>query len=119
MCTLGDPLADLGILLVYWQQSDDAAERDLGGVVQAATVLEGFPKRAEVAALYAERSGLDLADLHWYVAFAFWKLSVVIAGIVARVKHGAMVGPGFDGIQERMAPLIELSGRTLSERRVH
>jgi aminoglycoside phosphotransferase (APT) family kinase protein len=49
MCTLGDPLADLGILLVYWQEADDGADRDLGGVVQSATVLEGFPQRTEVA----------------------------------------------------------------------
>ena len=119
MCTLGDPLADLGILLVYWSQADDADARNLGNVVQAATVLEGFPDRAEVARLYAERSGLDLAQLPWYVSFAFWKLSVVIAGIVARVQGGAMVGSGFDGIQERIEPLVTLGQQTLSENRVH
>jgi aminoglycoside phosphotransferase (APT) family kinase protein len=118
MSTLGDPLADLGILLVYWQQADDVSERDLGFVVQAATVLEGFPNRAEVAALYAERSGLDLTELPWYVSFAFWKLAVVCAGIVARVRFGAMVGEGFDGIEERIPPLIELGRMTLDERRL-
>jgi len=118
MCTLGDPLADLGILLVYWQQADDASDRDLGSVVQSATVLEGFPNRAEVAALYADRSGLDLTDLPWYVAFAFWKLAVVCAGIVARVRFGAMVGEGFDGIEERIPPLITLGRTTLDERRL-
>ncbi|MCU1590941.1 MAG: putative aminoglycoside phosphotransferase [Frankiales bacterium] len=119
MCTLGDPLADLGILLVYWQQPDDVTERDLGFVVQSATVLEGFPNRTEVASLYADRSGLDLGELHWYVAFAFWKLAVVCAGIVARVRFGAMVGEGFDGIQERIPPLVDLGRATLSERRLH
>jgi aminoglycoside phosphotransferase (APT) family kinase protein len=118
MCTLGDPLADLGILLVYWQQADDG-ESDLGGVVQSATVLEGFPTRREVADLYADRSGLDLAELHWYVSFAFWKLAVVCAGIVARVRFGAMVGEGFDGIEERIPPLVALGRVTLDERRVH
>ena len=119
MCTLGDPLADLGILLVYWSQADDADARNLGNVVQSATVLPGFPDRAEVARLYADRSGLDLEHLPWYVSFAFWKLSVVIAGIVARVQGGAMVGSGFDGIQERIEPLVSLGQRTLSENRVH
>ena len=119
MCTLGDPLADLGILLVYWQQADDAADRDLGGVVQSATVLAGFPTRAEVAALYAERSGLDLTDLPWYVSFAFWKLAVVCAGIVMRVKFGAMVGEGFDGIEDRIPPLVAIGQATLNDRRVH
>jgi aminoglycoside phosphotransferase (APT) family kinase protein len=119
MSTLGDPLADLGILLVYWQQADDATERDLGFVVQAATVLDGFPNRSEVAALYADRSGLDLSELHWYVSFAFWKLAVVCAGIVARVRFGAMVGEGFDGIEERIPALVELGRGTLADRRVH
>jgi aminoglycoside phosphotransferase (APT) family kinase protein len=119
MCTLGDPLADLGILLVYWQQADDATERDLGFVVQAATVLEGFPNRREVAELYAERSGLDLAELPWYVSFAFWKLAVVCAGIIARVRFGAMVGEGFDGFEERIPPLVELGRVTLADRRLH
>jgi aminoglycoside phosphotransferase (APT) family kinase protein len=119
MCTLGDPLADLGILLVYWQQAGDATERDLGFVVQAATVLEGFPDRTEVAALYADRSGLDLTELPWYVSFAFWKLAVVCAGIVARVRFGAMVGEGFDGIEERIPPLVELGRVTLADRRLH
>jgi aminoglycoside phosphotransferase (APT) family kinase protein len=119
MCTLGDPLADLGILLVYWQQASDSASRDLGGVVQSATVLEGFPSRVEVAQLYAERSGLDLSELHWYVSFAFWKLAVVCAGIVTRVKFGAMVGEGFDGIEDRIPPLVEIGRVTLDERRVH
>jgi aminoglycoside phosphotransferase (APT) family kinase protein len=118
MCTLGDPLADLGILLVYWQQADDG-DNDLGGVVQSATVLEGFPTRREVASLYADRSGLDLSELHWYISFAFWKLAVVCAGIVARVRFGAMVGEGFDGIEERIPPLVALGRVTLDERRVH
>jgi aminoglycoside phosphotransferase (APT) family kinase protein len=117
MSTLGDPLADLGILLVYWSQADDAIERSLGTIVPAATVLEGFPTRAEVAALYAERSGLDLSELPWYIAFAFWKLAVVCAGIVARVRGGAMVGEGFDGIEARIPALADMARKTLSERR--
>jgi aminoglycoside phosphotransferase (APT) family kinase protein len=119
MSTLGDPLADLGILLVYWSQADDGHLREEGTVVPAATALPGFPTRAEVAQMYAERSGLDLTDLPWYVAFAFWKLAVVCAGIVARVRGGAMVGPGFDDIEGRIAPLVALGQTTLSERRLH
>ena len=119
MCTLGDPLADLGILLVYWSQADDGDARSLGSVVAAATVLEGFPTRAEVAQRYAERSGLDLTDLPWYVSFAFWKLAVVCAGIVARVRGGAMVGSGFEGIEDRIGPLVAIGQATLNERRLH
>ena len=115
MSTLGDPLADLGILLGYWSQSDDSGARSEATVVPAATVLPGFPTRAQVAERYAARTGLDLAPLPWYVSFAAFKLAVVCAGIVARVKGGAMVGPGFDGIEERIAPLVEVGRAALSD----
>jgi aminoglycoside phosphotransferase (APT) family kinase protein len=118
MSTLGDPLADLGVLLGYWSQADDAGARTAATVVPAATVLEGFPSRAEVAELYAARTGLDLTPLPWYAAFAAFKLAVVCAGIVARVRGGAMVGPGFDGIEERIGPLVEIGRTTLADRAV-
>ena len=119
MSTLGDPLADLGILLVYWAQGDDGATRKGGTVVPAATVLPGFWTRAQVAEDYARRTGADVSELPWYVAFGFFKLAVVCAGIVARVRGGAMVGGGFEGFQERIAPLVELGQATLSDRRLH
>ena len=113
MATLGDPLADVGILLVYWSQADDDVTRRDGTVVPAATVLPGFPTRAEVAELYAARTGLDLTPLPWYVAFGFFKLAVVCAGIAARVAGGAMVGSGFEGMADRIAPLTALGRATL------
>ncbi|MCW2680391.1 MAG: aminoglycoside phosphotransferase [Frankiales bacterium] len=118
MSTLGDPLADLGILLGYWSQADDGGARTEATVVPAATVLQGFPTRQEVAELYAQRTGLDLTPLPWYAAFAAFKLAVVCAGIVARVRGGAMLGEGFDGIEERIGPLVEIGRTTLDERTV-
>jgi aminoglycoside phosphotransferase (APT) family kinase protein len=118
MSTLGDPLADVGILLGYWSQADDAGARTEALVVPAATVLEGFPTRAEVAERYASRTGLDLTPLPWYAAFAAFKLAVVCAGIVARVRGGAMVGNGFEGIEERIGPLVEIGRSTLADRAV-
>ncbi len=115
LSTLGDPMADLGVLLVYWSQADDGDDRDNSSVIPAATVLEGFPTRAEVAALYAARTGADLTDLPWCEAFGFFKLAVICAGIVARFKGGAMVGSGFDGIEQRIAPLVELGRATLAD----
>ncbi len=119
MSTLGDPLADLGILLVYWSQADDGTERDMSAVVRSATALEGFPTRAEVAELYAARTSLDLSALPWAVSFGFFKLAVVCAGIVARVRGGAMVGSGFEGIEDRIPPLVELGRAALADQRVH
>ena len=119
MSTLGDPLADLGILLVYWAQESDPDLRKQGAPVGAVTSLPGFLTRDEVAQGYAERTGLSVDELPWYVAFGFFKLAVVCAGIAMRVKFGAMVGEGFDGFEDRVAPLIELGQATLTDRQLY
>jgi len=116
MSTLGDPLADLGILLVYWAQADDTGLRQGSTVVPSATVLPGFLTREQVAQGYAQRTGADVTPLPWYVSFAFFKLAVVCAGIVARVRGGAMVGGGFEGYEDRIGPLVELGRATLADR---
>jgi aminoglycoside phosphotransferase (APT) family kinase protein len=119
MSTLGDPLADLGILLVYWAQDSDPDLRKSGAPVGAVTSLPGFLSRDEVASGYAARSGLDVTDLPWYVAFGFFKLAVVCAGIAMRVKFGAMVGEGFDGYEERVPPLVEIGRAALADRALY
>ena len=115
MSTLGDPLADLGVLLVYWAQDSDPELRRQGAPVGAVTSLPGFLSREQVAEGYAARTGLSIDALPWYVAFGFFKLAVVCAGIANRVKHGAMVGDGFDGFEDRVPPLIELGRATLAD----
>ncbi|MDP9182057.1 MAG: phosphotransferase family protein [Actinomycetota bacterium] len=116
MSTLGDPLADLGVLLVYWNQADDSGARQGGLVVPSVTALPGMITREEVADRYAKASGLDLEPLPWYVAFGFFKLAVVCAGIAMRSKAGAMVGEGFDGFDAVVPTLVELGQTTLNER---
>jgi aminoglycoside phosphotransferase (APT) family kinase protein len=85
LCTLGDPLADVGTLMAYW----DAP--------LAATALPGFPTSAEAADRYAARSGRDLTGLRFYVAFAHWKLACIVEGVYLRYAARAMgagAGPG-------------------------
>jgi aminoglycoside phosphotransferase (APT) family kinase protein len=119
MSTLGDPLADLGILLVYWIQADDGEVRRGGNVVSSATAQAGFPTRLQVAEGYAARTGLAVDDLPWYLAFGFFKLAVVCAGIVMRAQLGAMVGEGFDGFEQRIPPLVELGRASLADRQLY
>lgn len=101
LCTLGDPLADLGLLLVYWQEADDPA---LPGF-EAATRAPGFPDRAEVARIYAEASGRDLADLDFYVALGYWKLAIILEGVLARFLAGGY-GEKDPSARERFAGLV-------------
>ena len=114
MSTLGDPLADVGLLLVYWQQHDDAVPRPT--VTPPITGLPGFPSRRAVAARYAERSGRDISALPWYVAFGFFKLAVIVTGIVARVRAGAMAGKGDAKVASLVDPLAALGRAALADR---
>ena len=87
LCTLGDPLADVGILLAYWT---DPGDKDVFTGTGAATTAPGFPSRAELAELYSGRSPLDLSVLPYYVAFAYWKLACIVEGVYVRYATGAM-----------------------------
>jgi aminoglycoside phosphotransferase (APT) family kinase protein len=105
LCTLGDPLADVGLLCVYWAEPGDQT-LPLG---TAPTVMPGFPGRAALIEAYATRSGRDLAQLDLYVAFASWKLAVILEGVVARHAGGAY-GEGDDtwrGFAEVVVALAE------------
>ena len=108
MSTLGDPLADLGLMLVYWPQADDMAEfRDSFGAITA-TAAPGFPSRADVIEQYARESGRDVSSVYYYWAFGFFKLAVILEGIQARYLQGKTLGEGFDTIGERVPPLVML-----------
>lgn len=108
MSTLGDPLADLGLLVVYWQPAAAAS------VTPSVTWLPGFPGRTAVVQRYAARTGRDVSALPWYVAFGYFKLAVVVAGIVARQRAGAMADNTDDGLGASIGPLAEAGRDALS-----
>jgi aminoglycoside phosphotransferase (APT) family kinase protein len=101
LCTLGDPLADVGLLMVYWAEEGDE-DAALG---QPATMAPGFPSRDEIAARYAERSGRDLSDLDFFVALGYWKLAIILEGVYARYAAG-QYGKADEGI-EAFARMVE------------
>jgi aminoglycoside phosphotransferase (APT) family kinase protein len=112
LCTLGDPLADVGLLLVYWAEPGDET-LPLG---TAPTVMPGFPSRAALAEAYATRSGRDLSALDYYLAFAYWKLAVILEGVVARNATGAY-GQGDDTWRGFAEVVVKLGDRALDRSR--
>ena len=86
ICTLGDPLADLGLLMVYWTGPGDEQSAWAG----AQTSIEGFLDRSDLAERYARVSGRDISNIDFYVAFAFWKLACILEGVYARYLGGAL-----------------------------
>jgi aminoglycoside phosphotransferase (APT) family kinase protein len=105
MSTLGDPLTDLGLFLVYWVHWDagDGPALTSGG----ASGFPGFITIDEVAERYARATGRDLAALDFYIVFAFYKLAVILEGINARFLMGKTVGEGFDRMGAMVTSLLD------------
>jgi aminoglycoside phosphotransferase (APT) family kinase protein len=99
MCTLGDSLADLGLLRMYWGEPGTQTIAAVGSA--AVTALPGFPTWEEAASQYAEKSGADLGELDFYVALAHFKLGVILENMYKRFLAGGTVGPGFEMIGEQ------------------
>jgi aminoglycoside phosphotransferase (APT) family kinase protein len=85
LCTLGDPLADVGYLLGYWTDPGEPPRRpnDPSGA-------GGFGSRADLTKRYASATGLDLTALDFYVALGAWRLAVIAEGVYARYLAGVM-----------------------------
>jgi aminoglycoside phosphotransferase (APT) family kinase protein len=94
LCTLGDPRADLGLLLVYWAEPEDEADDE--ALVGTPTKVPGFARRDELVERYAAVSGRDVSEVGYFVAFGHWKLACVLQGVVDRYRGGFMGDDGAD-----------------------
>jgi aminoglycoside phosphotransferase (APT) family kinase protein len=90
LCTLGDPLADVGYLGVHWGPQADPS------VTSDPTSAPGFPDFEAMVQRYSARTGRDLADIDYYVAFSCWRMAVICEGVYARYLLGAMGDQGVD-----------------------
>lgn len=100
MATLGDPLADLGLHLVY---RDPAFAPVLAGT--AASTSTRLPAPADLAHRYASVTGRDLSALPFYLALGYFKIAVIAEGIHSRFRQGLTIGAGFDTVGRAVAPL--------------
>ena len=106
MSTLGDPLADLGILRMYWRDRDaDAGLSPAIGSSAGVITMPGFPSWQEAMARYEGKSGRDLSHLDFYVVLAHFKLAVILENMHARFKAGGTVGGGFELIGNQVLVL--------------
>jgi aminoglycoside phosphotransferase (APT) family kinase protein len=105
MCTLGDPLADVGTLLGLWSNRGEpfAASNPMP------TQAEGFMTREQAAARYAERTGTDVAALDYYVCFGTFKMAVVLQQIYVRFHRGQTRDERFVGLGDAAEALFQLA----------
>lgn len=107
MTTIGDPLADLGAAMSYWIQPDDSdlLKKGLGDV--PITVQPGFMTRNEFVESYARKSDRDLAEMNFYLTFAYFKLAVICQQIFYRWKKGQTQDERFAHLDEFVRNLIQ------------
>ncbi|WP_338750414.1 phosphotransferase family protein [Janibacter alittae] len=79
LCTLGDPLADLGTLLAYWPQAGDPPTMRFD-----ASTVSGFATRTELVEHYAQVSGRDVTSVPFWHALGLWKLGIILEGVRRR-----------------------------------
>lgn len=106
MCTVGDPLLDLGWLMVTWPQEPTGMSAG-----PALSALGGLPTRAELVAAYAEAGGRDTSRIDWYTALAGFKMGIVLEGTRARAAAGQAPAETGERLHEHAVGLLGLSGR--------
>lgn len=89
LCTLGDPLADLGYVMNNW---GDEGENGPGGgsATGGPTEAGGFLNRAQFVARYEELTGFDAHEINYYRAFQYWRLAAIVEGVLSRYRKGVM-----------------------------
>ncbi|MEM9711931.1 MAG: phosphotransferase family protein [Actinomycetota bacterium] len=88
LCTLGDPMADVGYLMNNWMQPGESAM----GREAPPTAAGGFPDRDALISRYADRTGRDVSMVEYYRAFSYWRLAAIVEGVLARYLAGQMGG---------------------------
>jgi aminoglycoside phosphotransferase (APT) family kinase protein len=111
MATLGDPLTDVALLLVYQRMAD----LDTGYAVADASTAPGFLTDLEMLNRYADRSGRELSAMGFYLGLAYFKLAVILEGVHYRFAHGQTVGAGFDTVGVIVEPLIAAGLTSMKE----
>lgn len=113
MCTLGDPLADLGTLLCYWSQPDDPPAFQVASMMP--TGDPGFLGRAALVERYARRSGRDVAEIDFYHVLGLYRLAVIAAQIFIRFHRGQTQDQRFAAFGSMVAVVAE-AARALTRR---
>jgi aminoglycoside phosphotransferase (APT) family kinase protein len=112
LCTLGDPMADVGYLMNNWEEPGEAAVTARS--VALPSGAPGFATRQQMLDHYCELTGRDVSGVDYYRAFQYWRLAAIVEGVLARYLKGVMGGKAdtslfknqVDGLAAAAAQLI-------------
>ncbi|HEU4391434.1 MAG TPA: phosphotransferase family protein [Blastocatellia bacterium] len=110
MCTVGDPLIDLGLLLCYWPQKGDPESRRES--ISPVTTEPGWLTRQQIVARYSERTGRDVSRIAFYETFALFKVAVVLQQIYVRYVRGQTTDERFKDFDRRVLGLVRTALET-------
>jgi aminoglycoside phosphotransferase (APT) family kinase protein len=113
LCTVGDPLADVGLAIAYWNELGAVAGKPGALFREPVTAVEGFPDGTELAAEYARASGRDLAGLQFWIAFAYWKIAIIVEGVYRRWLNDPGNGSGAGVLRPAVPRLAGLARSAL------
>lgn len=113
MCTLGDPLSDLGSLLTYWSSPTDPSYFKKAAMMPTDADL-GFYTRSELVSRYAQKSGVSVDRINFYHSLGLFRLVVIIAQIYYRYMNKQTQDVRFAAFG-KMIPLISHAARDVAE----
>jgi aminoglycoside phosphotransferase (APT) family kinase protein len=116
MCTLGDPMMDLGTSLGYWTTASDADFLKQG--LPSPTIMPGNPRRTEIVNEYALKSGRDINNLTFYFAYGLFKIAVIAQQIYYRFKHGYTKDPRFASLNKVSALCCNTAWNAIQKDRI-
>jgi aminoglycoside phosphotransferase (APT) family kinase protein len=113
LTTVGDPLADLGQMLAYWNESGAPAREPNSLFREPVTELPGFVGTPQLAQLYATVTCRDLEKLGYWMAFAYWKTAIIVEGVYSRWLADPANGTGAGELNSSVPRLAELASDAL------
>ena len=115
MCTLGDPLMDLGTSVAYWMMPADGPATK---VIPSPTLAPGNPSRTEIVNLYAEKSGRDIDNFVFYYAFGLFKIAVIVQQIFYRYNKGLTQDEKFARLDRACAMFIQMGWQAVQKNKI-
>ena len=115
LCTTGDPLADVGLMVAYWRELGAGAAGEGGLFREAVTSMPGFPDASELALVYEEAAQRPIGDLGVWIAFAYWKIAIIVEGVYRRWLNDPANGDDAGSLSPAVSRLAGLAEAALEE----